>query len=432
MKTKEELLDILLSNHNYIRKICFIKNFPENYNELIKINFPDYFSFSQKVYHYVHNDPQLKLGICKQCGRRCSYRSFNDGYQLFCSIQCRNKNIDTISIFKETYKKKSQEEKDSIHKKQSLAHTNKSNEEKNKIIQKIKKTKKEKYGDENYNNRTLMKITKKEKYGDENYNNVEKYKQSIKNRTKEEKEQTRLKKQNSWNKKSNEEKQIIINKVKSTLFNHFDGKWNFQTKEFKEKSKITCLQKYGVKYNTQSKDIQNKAKLTHILNFRNNHPETFNISDSEVYDLYYKEISNKSFETRKNNKTTSSSKCENELILWLNNMNITFFHNYNKDSRYPYHVDFYLPEYDLFIEIQGNWTHGFHPFNTLSKDDINILNIWKEKSKTSDYYKTAINVWTNTDVIKRNTAKNNNLNYLEIFSININDIITEIKKRINI
>ena len=67
-----------------------------------------------------------------------------------------------------------------------------------------------------------------------------------------------------------------------------------------------------------------------------------------------------------------------------------------------------------------------------NKDDINILNIWKEKSKTSNYYKNAINIWTNTDVIKRNTAKKNNLNYLEIFSININDIITEIKKRINI
>ena len=157
----------------------------------------------------------------------------------------------------------------------------------------------------------------------------------------------------------------------------------------------------------------------------------YEVNNILIEDIY-KEISNKSFETRKNNKTTSSSKCENELILWLNNMNITFFHNYNKDSRYPYHVDFYLPEYDLFIEIQGNWTHGFHPFNTLSKDDINILNIWKEKSKTSNYYKNAINVWTNTDVIKRNTAKKNNLNYLEIFSININDIITEIKKRINI
>ena len=36
MKTKEELLDILLSNHNYIRKICFIKNFPENYNNVEK------------------------------------------------------------------------------------------------------------------------------------------------------------------------------------------------------------------------------------------------------------------------------------------------------------------------------------------------------------------------------------------------------------
>ena len=99
-------------------------------------------------------------------------------------------------------------------------------------------------------------------------------------------------------------------------------------------------------------------------------------------------------------------------------MNITFFHNYNKDSRYPYHVDFYLPEHDLFIEIQGNWTHGFHPFNTLSKDDINILNIWKEKSKTSDFYKQAIYTWTDLYVRKQACAKQNQLNYITIYSYN--------------
>jgi len=44
-----------------------------------------------------------------------------------------------------------------------------------------------------------------------------------------------------------------------------------------------------------------------------------------------------------------------------------------------------------------------------------LLDKWKLKAESSDFYKNAINIWTNTDCIKRQTAKNNNLNYLEIF-----------------
>ena len=428
--SKEELLDKLLSNHNYIKEICFIKNFPEHYQELIKIDFPDSFSFSQKVYHYVYNDPYLKLGLCKQCGKRCSYRSFNDGYQLFCSIQCRNKNIDTITKFKQTYKNKSDEEKNNIHTKQSISHHNKSNEEKQQIIKSIKQTKKERYGNENYNNISLIRLTKKERYGDENYHNINKYKQSRQNRTNKEKEQTRLKKQNTWNNKSNEEKQNIINKIKATIFHHFNGQWNLQTKEFKQKAKQTNLKKYGKEYNTQTDEYKYKSKITHINNVRQKYPELSLLSDDDILNYYYKDISNKSFDTRKNNNTVSTSSCEIKLENWLILNNIKYLKNYNKDIRYPYHIDFYLPDYDLFIEIQGNWTHGFHPFNPSNETNIKTLNKWIEKSKTSKYYKSAINVWTNTDVIKRNTAKKNNLNYLELFSTNINIIIDEIKKRI--
>jgi hypothetical protein len=44
------------------------------------------------------------------------------------------------------------------------------------------------------------------------------------------------------------------------------------------------------------------------------------------------------------------------------------------------------------------------------------------KSKNTKYYNVAIEVWTKRDVVKRSIAKENNLNYLEIFSNNIYDI----------
>ena len=65
-----------------------------------------------------------------------------------------------------------------------------------------------------------------------------------------------------------------------------------------------------------------------------------------------------------------------------------------------------------------------------SEELLNKLEVLKEKSKISVFYKTAINVWTVRDVEKRETAKKNNLNYLEIFSIDFNYCISQILNRI--
>ena len=46
--------------------------------------------------------------------------------------------------------------------------------------------------------------------------------------------------------------------------------------------------------------------------------------------------------------------------------------------------------------------------------------------KNTKKYQQAINVWTISDPLKRETAKKNNLNYLEIFSCNENDILNQI------
>lgn len=52
----------------------------------------------------------------------------------------------------------------------------------------------------------------------------------------------------------------------------------------------------------------------------------------------------------------------------------------------------------------------------------------EEKAKYSKFYKSAINIWTNKDLQKINTAKQNNLNYLPIYSNNFNEIIEIFKK----
>ena len=86
-----------------------------------------------------------------------------------------------------------------------------------------------------------------------------------------------------------------------------------------------------------------------------------------------------------------------------------------KSEKYPFHCDFYIKSQDLYIECNFHWTHGEHPFNKNNEEDIKKLNEWIEKSKTSKYYKNAVYVWTNLDVRKLTTLKNNHLNYQFIY-----------------
>ena len=58
--------------------------------------------------------------------------------------------------------------------------------------------------------------------------------------------------------------------------------------------------------------------------------------------------------------------------------------------------------------------HGGHPFLYSSKEDQELLEKWKLKG--TKFYNSAIKVWTISDPKKRETAKKNNLNYVELFN----------------
>ena len=75
----------------------------------------------------------------------------------------------------------------------------------------------------------------------------------------------------------------------------------------------------------------------------------------------------------------------------------------------------HIPSEDLFIEINKHWTHGGHPFDKMSLNDISKLEQWEENAKTSQFYKNAIYVWTDLDVRKQDCAKQNHLNYQVIY-----------------
>ena len=88
---------------------------------------------------------------------------------------------------------------------------------------------------------------------------------------------------------------------------------------------------------------------------------------------------------------------------------------YSADKRYPFNCDFYIKSKDLFIELNLSWTHGGKLFEG-TDEDLTKLAVWEEKAKTSEYYKNAIQTWTMRDVLKYNTAKQNHINYLVIYT----------------
>lgn len=89
--------------------------------------------------------------------------------------------------------------------------------------------------------------------------------------------------------------------------------------------------------------------------------------------------------------------------------------SYSEDPRYPFACDFYIVSKDLFIELNRFWHHGPHPFDENNSEDIELLEKWREKAKTSEQYKAAIHTWTIRDVNKIKTANKNNLNYKLIY-----------------
>lgn len=184
-----------------------------------------------------------------------------------------------------------------------------------------------------------------------------------------------------------------------------------QTQEYKEKSRQTCLKKYGKEYFTQTQNYKDKVKATCLKNYGTD--SYFNTSEFKNFlKEHQEEILEKiTYSKKQNNSFNVSGQEERVYKLLLTKFNKDDIKRQYKSKLYSFACDFYIKSLDLYIEYNGNWTHGKQSFDKDNLEHQRILEVWKEKAKESKFYRNAIYTWTDLDVRKLETFKRNNLNY---------------------
>ena len=232
--------------------------------------------------------------------------------------------------------------------------------------------------------------------------------------------------------------EIVKEKTKQTCLKRYGVEYAGQIEEAKEKSKKTCLEKYGSEYYigskdrlektiefskqnynvdwfTKSEEIKNKAKKTMLRRYGVEY--SMQIPKNKEYMSYLMssyEMQERRYNTMKRNHTFNSSSTEEELFLYIKSRFPTVVRQYKDKNRYPYFCDFYIPELDYFIELQGYYTHGKHPFDPNSNEDLQLIEYYKNKYGEDCQ---PITIWSIKDVEKRDCAKKHNLNFKEVWSL---------------
>ena len=301
---------------------------------------------------FEQNEHCLVCGIkIKKGNKFCSSTCVNNYRWSKINKEERTKMMKKAAIkWKETYNKKSQEQKELENEKRSKSCKNfwKENPElKLKVIQKAIKTR-------------------------QNWSEEKKKKHS-KNLTAMNNE--------VWKNRTQEEKTIIANKISKTrkLF----------SKEKREDIKIKTLQ---------------ARKQNKIL-----HPEKYLKSEEQR--------KKREYETKKKNHTFNVSKPEMICFELLKQKYSNVIHGFRSEL-YPFNCDFYIPSLDLYIECHFSHYHNCEPFDLNNKEHIKELEILKSKSEEKhkiknkkNQYDNIIYTWTNLDVRKLKTFKENKLNY---------------------
>ena len=201
----------------------------------------------------------------------------------------------------------------------------KNHENKETRVSKCRQTKRELYGDENYNNREKSKLTKKIRYNNENYNNRDKAKETTKQR---------FGVDNIFYK---------INAEKSNIERMLDN--SDYTDLFKElhqdrEKAINYLMKNNLGY----------FELSKIFN------APYYTIQAWATRLDIKQYINFKFDGK--------SHYEDEIVDFLQSLNITKIIRNSKEYLDGQEIDIYLPDYNLGIEFNGTFWHS-----DLYKDD---------------------------------------------------------------
>jgi hypothetical protein len=224
--------------------------------------------------------------------------------------------------------------------------------------------------------------------------------------------------------------------------------WGTENCYDSDKYKQLMKEKYGVEYTIQRQDIKDKRKNTLIEKYGTDVlydipgvREKVQNTNKEKYGypcvLVSPSIRLLAHDKLNQNAKYGTSEQETEIYNWLIQLGYNV-ERHHMDDIFPYNVDFYFPDYNLYMEYQGSQYHNGRAYLG-NKDDIKEVEELKtkdiERNKITNkdtQYQGIINTWTKWDVNKRNFAINNHINYLEIYDCkSINDIKFQLEFYLN-
>jgi hypothetical protein len=212
----------------------------------------------------------------------------------------------------------------------------------------------------------------------------------------------------------------VKEKIKQTNLERYGGS-PLHSNDVKNKFKNTCLKLYGVENPSRNDEIKQKKIQTSLKHYG---VEIY--SQSKEYRGKLNDIMSKSISTKKKNHSLNESKLERDFKIWLDKNHISYIYQYKSD-KYLFNCDFYFPNKDIYLEIQGYWHHGPEPYDPSNPKHQEILNKLIERSKNSRNHSDAINIWTIRDPMKRKIAQEHHLNFIEVFTYDINILINKVK-----
>ena len=367
-KIINEYKDKIIINHPQCKNNKLLL---KQYNNLLR-------STSEMVYLVKNYNNLENLHIFCECGNKNIFYNINEGYSKFCSKICMKNNIYLVV----------QKAKQTWIKKYGVDNPNKCKE----VREKIEQTNLKRYGVKHNWSSKDPKLngsqTKLEKYGD--IWHFEKCKQTwIKNYGVD----------NPWKDKN------IIKQIKYNMRNDID------------ENGLNGLQRAAIKGVQTAK---NNIDENGLNSYQREHNNKLNNTDEKGLNSYQRSIIRQLQTKKKNNSFTKSKDEENIYNLLLQKFGKDDIVRQYTSELYPFNCDFYIKFLDLYIEYHGTWTHSpvknkhKKPFKH-SVEDMKIIE--ELRNKNSDYYDTAIYIWTDLDVRKLNTFKKNKLNYKIFYSM---------------
>ena len=352
--TKEELKSYLYENYHHTAERIFKNKFPKEYLKIKNIEFPEDFSFVQKIYHYINNDIDLNFGLCPVCGKRCGFKRLKSGYYIYCSLKCSG-------IDKNTGEKR----KKTVNEKYGVDNVSQLEE----VKKRVRKTSLLHYGVENPSQTESIKKKKSKTtylhYGVENPSQAE----SIKKK----KEETCFK---NYGVKYPFQSEKIQNKSKETNTIKIGVPYSMQSEEVKEKSRKTNLEKYGVEYPMQSEEIKEKSKKTCMDKYGVCYSSQSDITKEHIKQTCLEKYGVEWYCMTKDCRSNSSndSKPNREFAKLLDDNHIGYEREFHLEN---YSYDFKIN--DILIEINPTITHNSY------------LNVFGNEPMSKDYHinKTA-------------------------------------------